>query len=81
MYEQLIWQPSACFYPDEDRASIWQFELLKSGSQMAYYVIVHRVWMWERMDNLSEEGWISFENCSYLAIKENYYRQDAARKI
>ena len=35
------------------------------------YVIVNRVWMWDRIENTSIEGWISFENCSYLAVNKS----------
>lgn len=60
------------FNPDENKASIWQFEQVKSNAQLAHYVLVHRLWLWDRIEkNLSEEGWISFENCSYLAFGAN----------
>lgn len=79
----------ASFNNDKDRANIWSFELLKSNSKNALYVIVNRIWMWDRIDKTSEEGWIAYENCSYLAIKyhgpkyklKNYKKNENANYI
>lgn len=46
----------ASFEPDEEKATIWQLELLKSDSSAAQYIFSNREWMQSQGDGEDDES-------------------------
>ena len=59
--------PFVCFFPEERYASVWQFENLKTDSDYAHYIVLHKQWHWIREEGLPDDE--GYENKSYLAVQ------------